>query len=126
MSISADLAKRLAVGLASPSAAIELQNYLEGTTAIPQNTSVTYADGANEIFGTVTGTKIATATTQKLSFYGVTPVVQPAVSIDATGFVAGVGTASKSDSVWAGAAGASAYTVGGIVTALKALGLIAA
>lgn len=83
-------------------------------------------DATNIVLGSTTGTKIGTATTQKLAFYNSTPVVQPAASVDVTGFVAGSGTASKSDSVWAGAAGASAYTVGGIVTALKALGLLAA
>lgn len=84
------------------------------------------ADGVNVVLGTSTGTKIGTATTQKLGFYNVTPVVQPPASADVTGFAAGGGTASKSDSTWNGASGASAYTVGGLVTALKALGLIAA
>jgi hypothetical protein len=44
---------------------------------------------------------------------------------DVTGFTAGSGTASKSDSKWAGKTGASAYTVGDIVTALKSLGVLA-
>ena len=37
----------------------------------------TLADGANISLNTNTGTKIATNTTQKLGFYGATPVVQP-------------------------------------------------
>lgn len=36
------------------------------------------ADAKNIILGTTTGTKIGTATTQKLGFFGKTPVVQPA------------------------------------------------
>lgn len=35
-------------------------------------------DGVNLSFGTTTGTKFGTATTQKIGFYGATPVVQPA------------------------------------------------
>jgi len=38
----------------------------------------TLADGANVIVGSTTGTKIGTATTQKLGFYNVTPIIQPA------------------------------------------------
>lgn len=34
-------------------------------------------EGVNLQFGTTTGTKIGTAATQKLGFYGVTPIVQP-------------------------------------------------
>ncbi len=86
---------------------------------------LTMADAKNVILNATTGTKIGTATTQKLAFYNSTPVVQPAGTANVTGFVAGSGTASKSDSVWAGAAGSAAYTVGDIVTALKALGLLA-
>lgn len=48
------------------------------------------------------------------------------VSGNVTGFVAGTGTAVVSGSKWAGASGASAYTVGDIVTALKNLGMLAA
>lgn len=36
----------------------------------------TFADGANIIVNTTTGTKIGTATTQKIGFYNATPVVQ--------------------------------------------------
>ena len=39
------------------------------------------------MFGTTTGTKIGTATTQKLGFYNSTPVAQQASVADATGGV---------------------------------------
>ena len=42
-----------------------------------------------------------------------------------TGFAAGTGTAVVSGSKWAGASGATAYTVGDVVTALKRLGVLA-
>lgn len=40
--------------------------------------TITFADAANEVYGTTTGTKHGTATTQKQSFWNATPVVQPA------------------------------------------------
>ncbi|HKI21542.1 MAG TPA: hypothetical protein VKA15_26845 [Isosphaeraceae bacterium] len=40
------------------------------------------ADGVNLTLGSSTGTQIGTATTQKLGFYGATPIVQPAGSTD--------------------------------------------
>jgi len=46
-----------------------------GTTAL--NDDVTIADAKNIILNTTTGTKIGTATTQKLSFYNATPIVRP-------------------------------------------------
>ena len=38
-----------------------------------------FADGVNLTFGTSTGTQIGTAASQKLGFFGKTPVVQPAL-----------------------------------------------
>jgi hypothetical protein len=43
---------------------------------ISNDRSITVSDGGNVVLGTTTGTKIGTATTQKLGFFGVTPVVQ--------------------------------------------------
>ena len=37
------------------------------------------ADGVNLAFGTTTGTQLGTATSQKLGFYGKTPIVQPTI-----------------------------------------------
>jgi hypothetical protein len=41
---------------------------------------LTLSDGGNLVFGATTGTKIGTATTQKIGFYNATPIVRPAVS----------------------------------------------
>jgi hypothetical protein len=46
--------------------------------------SVTLADAATLAVGTSTGTKIATATTQKLGFWNASPAVQPTAVADAT------------------------------------------
>lgn len=40
--------------------------------------TTTWGDAVNIVLGTTTGTKIGTATTQKLGFFNATPVVQPA------------------------------------------------
>ncbi len=42
-------------------------------------------DGVNWTFGTTTGTQIGTATSQKIGFYGKTPVVQPTVGATTAG-----------------------------------------
>lgn len=47
------------------------------------------------------------------------------VTGDATGFVAGTGTAVVSGSKWAGKVGSTAYTMGDVVTALKKIGVLA-
>jgi len=76
--------------------------------------------------GTTTGTKIGTATTQKIGFWNATPVVQFSTTGTTTGFTAGAGTAAKSDSTYTGNSGTKAYTVGDIVLALKTCGIMAA
>jgi len=83
------------------------------------------ADAKNIVVNSTTGTKFATATTQKIAFYNATPIVQPATTGTTTGFTAGSGTGAKSDSTYTGNVGSSAYTVGDIVLALKNLGLMA-
>jgi len=49
-----------------------------------QAATLTLADAVNIAVNTTTGTKIGTATTQKLGFYNATPVVQPAAIPDLT------------------------------------------
>jgi hypothetical protein len=49
-----------------------------------QAATLTLADALNIAVNTTTGTKIGTATTQKLGFYNATPVVQPAAVADLT------------------------------------------
>lgn len=90
--------------------------------------SQTLADAANIVVGSSTGTKIATATTQKLGFYNSTPVAQQATTgTGATGFTAGgPSNTVHADATFTGGSGTKAYTISDIVLALKNLGLLAA
>ena len=48
-----------------------------GATIIATGSAVEFSDGKNMIFGTTTGTKIGTATSQKLGFFGHATATQP-------------------------------------------------
>ena len=54
--------------------------------------TLTFADRLDMVFNATTGTKIGTATTQKLSFWNATPVVQPTNIVDADGTLADITT----------------------------------
>jgi hypothetical protein len=77
------------------------------------------------IIGTSTGTKIGTATSQKIGFFNATPVVQQSGTGETSEFTAGTGTTARADSTFTGAVGSTAYTISDIVKALKNLGLLA-
>ena len=81
-------------------------------TDIALGNDLTIADAGNVIVNATTGTKIGTATTQKLGFYNATPVVQPtAVTAPVDGAVID----------------AEARTaINAIITKLETLGLLAA
>lgn len=93
-------------------------------TTTTDKRQLTDGSGANGGPGTTFGQKPADA----ISHYGVTPVVQPAQPTApsvATGSV-GSGTAAYLNTTYTGGTGTSAYSTSDIVTALKALGLLAA
>ena len=71
----------------APGAAWRSMRYLAGAHTfglgssvftIQDSSGMTFADAYNIIFNTTTGTKIGTATSQKLGLWNATPVVQPA------------------------------------------------
>jgi hypothetical protein len=64
---------------------ISVSNLVSAALNLSGNKTV--FDGVNLSFGTTTGTKLGTATTQKIGFYNVTPVDQPATVTDPTGGV---------------------------------------
>jgi len=112
-----------AINAADGSAALTIAN-TTGLTTFAGGISI--ANAKNVAVGTGTGTKFGTATSQKIGFFNATPIVQPATTGTTTGFTAGAGTAVLSDSTFTGNTGASAYTIGDVVRALKTLGFLAA
>lgn len=81
-------------------------------------------DARNIQVGIANGTKIGTAATQKLGFWGATPVAQYGTVGTTAGFNAGSGSAVKVDSTFTGNMGTYAYTIGDIVRALKLAGIL--
>lgn len=84
-----------------------------------------FADAINIVFNATTGTKIGTATTQKLAFYNSAPIAQPSSTGETVGFTAGGGTTVTDASTFTGNVGTKAYRISDIVKHLKNLGLIA-
>ncbi len=80
---------------------------------------LTANDAIDIAFGTTTGTKIGTATTQKISFWNATPIVQPTTAVAEATFVQNAGNNVTEDSTFDG------YTLQQIVKALRNTGLLA-
>ena len=78
-----------------------------------------WADAINMVFDTTTGTKIGTATGQKIGFWNATPIVQPTTGVTAATFSAGTGTAVNDASTFDG------YTIAKVVKALRNIGILA-
>jgi hypothetical protein len=90
---------------------------IEGTLRVQG--SVTLTDASNLIFATTTGTKIGTATSQKLAFWNATPIVQPTTAVASATLVTTLGVPLTSTDTFDG------YTLAQIVKALRNTGLLA-
>lgn len=82
-------------------------------------TAMTFSDAVNLVFNTTTGSKIGTATTQKISFWNAAPIVQPTTGVAAATFVANTSGIANDTATFDG------YTIGQIVKALRNTGLLA-
>jgi len=111
----------LGVNAASGFSGLLVDLQLNGTSEWSLSpTTFTIADANDIAVGTTTGTKIGTATSQKIGFYDATPVVQPTTGITEAAFVENSGgTAVNVDSTFGG------YTIQQVVQALQDLGLLA-
>lgn len=83
------------------------------------STALTHAEALNMVFGTTTGTKIGTATSQKIGFWNATPIVQPTTGVAGATLVSNGGTALTSTDTFDG------YTLQQVVKALRNEGLLA-
>lgn len=90
-------------------------------TTLGTGGNVTLADGNNIIVNTTTGTQIATGTTQKLGFFGATPVVQVSGSTDVLASLVTLGLRAASSNpalnLGSGAITCGAETASGLITA---------
>jgi len=91
-----------------------------GTTQFSVSSAglITMADGANIAVNTTTGTRIGTATSQKLAFWNKTPVIQPTNAIAASAFVANTSAIANDTATFGG------YTIGKIAAALIQVGIL--
>lgn len=96
------------------------QNALTAALTLAASKVITVADTFDLEFSTGTGTKIATATTQKIGFWNATPIVQPTTAV-AAATVAATGTGD----VVAASTTFDGYTIPQIVKALRNAGLLA-
>jgi hypothetical protein len=87
----------------------------DGGASLP----VTVEVAQNPAFEDDTGATLIEVGTAALGFFGATPAAQPTTSITGAAFVAGAGTAVNDASTFDG------YTLGEVVAALRALGLLA-
>ena len=103
--------------------------YIRGTASLSlvtnqaiisiSTTQVITTDSINYSFGTTTGTKLGVSTTQKLSFWNATPIVQPTTAVAAATFVQNSGATIHPTSTFDG------YTIEQVVRALRTIGLLA-
>lgn len=98
------------------------------STAITLQQNITISDAKNIALNATTGTKIGTATTQKLGFWNATPVAQwSSAADDITGDIYPIGPPAMTiGSKFTGNIGSTAYTICEIVAALKSCGIMAA
>jgi hypothetical protein len=98
-------------------------NYFEGEVMLGTTTSgsaaLTFGDAKNIAFHTTTGTKVGTATSQKIGFWNATPIVQPTTAVAAATFVANTSGIANDTATFDG------YTLGQVVKALRNAGLLA-
>jgi hypothetical protein len=65
------------IGSITPGQLLDVKGTVRATGFTTNGSGITLADADNIVFNTTTGTKIGTATSQKLAFHNSTPIAQP-------------------------------------------------
>ena len=107
----------------SGNGAVLTLNNASGSAGITLNgifsNALTLGAGRNMSFDTSTGTKIGSATNEKLAFWNKTPIVQPTTAIAGATYVSNLGTPLTSTDTFDG------YTLAKVVRALVNVGILA-
>lgn len=82
-------------------------------------------DGRDIVLAKGTGTRFGTESTQKLGFFGKTPIVQPSSTGTTLDMTTVGGTTVTESNGFGGGLGGNYYTIGDIVKHLKNLGILA-
>lgn len=101
---------------------VGLQNTSGGNGSfifLDQTGTTIFSISALGVWASTVALTIGSASTDKVSFYGATAIVQPTTSVASATIVNGVGTAGKQDDTYDG------YTVAKVVKALRNLGILA-
>jgi hypothetical protein len=98
----------------------------EATIVSLSGGGLTLSDAKDFVFNATTGTKLGTATGQKIALWNATPIIQPSSVGETTGWTSGGGSAATSTDTYTGNSGTKAYTVNDVVKHLKAAGILAA
>ena len=77
-----------------------------------------FTEGYHMTVGTVTGTMLGTSASQKIAFYGSTPVIKQTTAVTASAFVSNTSGILNDSATFGG------YTIGQVVAALKLYGLL--
>jgi len=89
------------------------------------DSAIDLGDGNNVRAGLITGAMIGLAPAEKIGFWGNTPIIRPSAVGSNVGYDAGThSTTFHSDDIYSGDVGSTAYTINGIVAALKNIGLL--
>ena len=80
---------------------------------------LTIQDAQNIVLAGTTGTKLGTATSQKLGFWNTTPIIQPTTAYAAAAFVTNTSLIANDTATFDG------YTLGQVVAALRGMGALA-
>jgi hypothetical protein len=111
--------------ISSPANGLTVYDTTVNTPSIYQSSAWTYMvtssnyDGLNIAFGSSTGTKIGTSTSQKIGFWNATPIVQPTTAVAAATLTGGGGTTLTDTDTFDG------YTLKQVVKALRNTGILA-